>query len=244
MVELVRRDLVVRYKRSVLGIAWTMLSPLLNMIALAFVFSTVLKGGIPYYAVYLLCGLLFWSFFSQTTGHAASLTLEAAETTKKVYVPRSVFVAEAVGVGTVNVVLGLVPLALIVLFSGHPFRWTWLFLPVSLVIGMVFSAGVGLFVFTLASRFIDVKETYLVLLQVVFFLTPIVYDSSMVPGRFRWIVRLNPMTYLVEVFRAPLYNGWLPGYKTLTFSILAAVGSLVVGWLFYASRIDAYGARS
>ncbi len=242
--ELVARDIKVRYKRSVLGVAWTMLSPLLNMLAMTWVFSLVMRMDVKNFPVYFLTGSIFWAFFAGATSHAASLTIDAMEITKRVYIPRSVFVVSAVGVALVNLVLSLVPLFLIVVATGFPVHASWLFVPVSILIGALFTTGVGLIVFTMASRFVDVKETYLVMVQAWFFVTPIVYTQSMVPERYRFIVRYNPMTYLVEVFRAPLYDGWLPGPKTLAFAALAAVSALVVGWLFYSSRIEEYGCGS
>jgi ABC-2 type transport system permease protein len=242
--ELVVRDLKVRYKRSALGVAWTMLGPLLHMASLAFAFSFLMRFQIENYPVYLLAGSLFWSFFSQATGHAANLSIEALEITKRVYVPRSAFVASAVAGAALNLVLSLLPLLVIVLVTGHPVHATWLFLPVSILIGAAFTAGVSLLVFTLSMRFIDVRDTYLVLLGPWFFLTPIAYPKSILPAAAQLVVRYNPMTYLVEVFRAPLYDGWLPGSNTLLFAVLAAVSSLALGWSFYASRVESYAARS
>lgn len=241
--ELVSRDIKVRYKRSVLGVAWTMLNPLLTMLAFTLVFSAILRQPIVNYPVYFLAGSIFWTFFAQATGHAASLTLDAMEIAKRIFVPRSVFVVSAVGVALVNLLFSLVPLLLIILVTGHPLHLTWLFLPVAVLIGGFFTAGVGLLVFTMASRFIDVRDTYLVLLGPWFFITPIVYDPSIVPPQYRLFVRYNPMTYLVDLFRAPLYSGWLPGPNTLAFASLAAVLSLVAGWFFYAVKIESYGTR-
>lgn len=239
--ELVSRDIKVRYKRSVLGVAWTMLSPLLNMLALTVVFSVILKQGIKNFPVYYLTGAIFWSFFAQATSHAASLTVECMEITRRVFVPRSVFVVSAIGVGAVNFALSLVPLLLIIAVTGYPIHLSWLFLPVAMLIGAAFTTGVGLILFTLASRFVDVRETYMVLLSPWFFITPIVYTPSIVPSKYQFLVRYNPMTYLVEIFRAPLYNGWLPGSNTFAFSVFAALGSLVLGWAFYAAKNDEYG---
>ena len=100
--ELVIRDIKVRYKRSVLGILWTMLAPLLNMIALTLVFSALLKTAIENYPVYFMAGQIFWSFFSQTTTAAASQTQASNDLAKRTFIPRSVFVASAVGGGLVN----------------------------------------------------------------------------------------------------------------------------------------------
>lgn len=244
VLEIVTRDIKVRYKRSVLGIAWTMLSPLLNMLAMTWVFSLVMRMDVRNFPVYFLTGSIFWAFFGGATSHAASLTIDAMEITRRVYIPRSVFVVAAVGVALVNLVLSLVPLFFIVVLTGYPVHASWLFVPVAILIGALFTIGVGLIVFTMASRFVDVKETYLVLVQTWFFVTPIVYTPAIVPERYRFIIRYNPMTYLVEVFRAPLYDGWLPGPKTLAFASLAAVSSLVIGWLFYASHIEEYGRGS
>lgn len=242
--ELVSRDLKVRYKRSILGVGWTLLGPLLQMAALAVALSALMRAQIENYPVYFLSGALFWTFFSQATGHAANLTTDALELAKRAYLPRSAFVAAAIGGALVNLALSLAPLVLIAVATGRPPGPTWLFLPVSILVGAAFTAGVGLVVFTLACRFVDVRETYLVLLQPWFFLTPIIYPREIVPESFRVFVRFNPMTYLVEVFRAPLYDGWLPGWKTLLFSILAAAVSLVVGWWFFSSRVDDYAERS
>jgi ABC-type polysaccharide/polyol phosphate export permease len=163
---------------------------------------------------------------------------------RRIYLPRSVFVASAVGVALVNFLLSLIPLLLIIVGTGYPFHLSWFFLPVAIVLGGCFTAGIGLLVFTLASRFIDVRETYMVLLSTWFFVTPIVYTPKIVPERWMFLVRLNPLTYMVEIFRAPLYNGWLPGWKTLTFATLAALGALAAGWLFYAAKIEEYGSRN
>jgi len=243
VVELTSRDIKVRYKRSALGVAWTMLSPLMTMVVFTLVFSTFQRMPIVGFPVYYLSASLFWLFFAQVTSHVGSLTTDALEITKRIYIPRSVYVASAVGVGLTNTLLSLAPFVLIVVVTGRRVFWTWLFLPVSLLIGTLFAAGVGLVVFTLALRFVDVRDMYQAILMPWFFVTPIIYEPSFVPERWRWIIRYNPMTYLVEIFRAPLYNGWLPGPKTLAFAVLAAISSLVVGWFFYSAKVEEYGLR-
>jgi ABC-type polysaccharide/polyol phosphate export permease len=177
------------------------------------------------------------------TNHVASLAVDAGEMSKRVYVPRSVFVASAVGVGLVNLLLSLVPLLAIIVLTGHPIHLSWLILPVSLAIGTCFTAGVALSIFTLSCRFVDARETYNALLAPWFFVTPIVYTTSILPERFRLLVRLNPMTSIIEVFRAPLYDGWLPGPNALALAVAMSLAMLTLGWLFYASRIDDYAAR-
>lgn len=236
--ELVTRDIKVRYKRSVLGIFWTMLAPLLNMIALTIVFSALLKQQIANYPVYFLTGSLFWTFFAQTTSSAASQTHESNEMAKRIFIPRSVFVAAAMGVGIVNLALSLVPLLLLLVATGFPLYPTWWFLPIAVFLLLLFSAGVSFFLYTFASRFSDVREMYLVLVQTWFFLTPIVYHPSIVPPRFRLALWLNPMYFLLQTFRKPIYDGALPSFRLIAASAALGLGACLAGWIYFSRRAD------
>jgi ABC-2 type transport system permease protein len=244
VVEMAIRDIKIRYKRSVLGVFWTMLAPLLNMVALTLVFSALLKQQIENYPVYYLSGSLFWTFFAQTTSSAASQTLDANDMTKRIFIPRSVFVAAAVGVGLVNLVLSIVPMLLLLLVMGFPLHATWLFLPVSVVLLSLFTAGIGFFVFTLASRFSDVREMYLVLVQTWFFMTPVVYHPAIVPARYRFVLWLNPMYHLIQAARRPIYDGLIPEAKVLVPSAVVALAVLLTGWVYFCRHADQYAFES
>ena len=102
----------------------------------------------------------------------------------------------------------------------------------------VFTAGASLLLFTVASRFADIKEMYLVLVQTWFFLTPIVYHPSIVPPKYRFALWANPMYYLVQTFRAPIYDGVIPGAGLLLGSLALSVAVLVTGWVFFCHRRD------
>ena len=238
--ELVVRDIKVRYKRSVLGIVWTMLAPLLNMVALTLVFSTILKQQVDNYPVYFMTGAIFWAFFSQSTSSAASQTQDSNEIAKRIYIPRSVFVASAIGGGLVNLALSIVPLLLILLVTRFPVYLTWVFLPVSVVIVALFAGGVGLWLFTFASRFSDVREMYQVIVQTWFFLTPIVYHPAIVPPKFRFALWLNPLYYLVQTFRKPIYDGVLPSPALLGASSGISLAVFLSGWIYFANRAERF----
>jgi ABC-type polysaccharide/polyol phosphate export permease len=244
IVEMAIRDIKIRYKRSVLGVFWTMLAPLLNMVALTLVFSSLLKQQIANYPVYFLAGSLFWTFFAQTTSSAASQTLDANEMAKRIYIPRSVFVVSALAVGLVNLALAIIPMLLLLLVTGFPLHATWFFLPVGVVLLSLFAAGMGFFLFTLASRFSDVREMYLVLVQTWFFLTPIVYHPSIVPPRFRFALWLNPMYYLIQTVRRPIYDGLLPEAKFLVPSVAISLTVLLAGWVYFCRHADQYAFES
>jgi len=242
--ELVVRDIKVRYKRSVLGIAWTMLAPLLNMVALTLVFSTILKQQIANYPVFFMTGAIFWAFFSQTTSTAACQTQDSNEFAKRIYIPRSVFVASAIGVGLVNPALSIVPLLIILMVTHFPIYTTWFFLPVAVAIETLFAAGVGLWLFTFASRFSDVREMYVVIVQTWFFLTPIVYHPAIVPPKFRFALWLNPVYYLVQTFRKPVYDGVLPSVALVAVSSALSLVVFVSGWIYFAKRAERFAFHS
>jgi len=242
--ELVVRDIKVRYKRSVLGIVWTMLSPLLNMIVLTLVFSTILKQSIANYAIFFMTGQIYWSFFASATGYAAAQTDDANEIAKRIFVPRSVFVVSSVGVALVNLVLSMVPLGAILLVLRFPFHPTWWFVPISILLAIGFSTGVGFLIFTLASRFSDVREMYMVILNTLFFLTPIVYAPAIVPRKYRIVLWFNPHFYLIHTFRDPIYEGRLPSGYILLISVAVSVGALAVGWVYFCRNVNEFAFKN
>jgi ABC-2 type transport system permease protein len=230
---LVVRDLRVRYKRSALGLVWTMLQPLLTMTVMVVVFSTVFRFNLPNYPVYCLAGILFWNFFSQSIV-ASMVSLRAnAGILHKVPLPKEVFPIATVVSGIVNLVLALVPLGLILLVTGHPLHPSLLFLPVAILLAAVFTLGMGLLLSPLAVFFTDVVEMVGVTLSLLMYLTPIFYPMAIVPERFRFVVRFNPVRSILEVFRDPIYFGKIPPLTHLAVAFAFATAALAVGsWAF------------
>jgi len=227
-----------RYKRSVLGIAWTLLNPLLTMVVLTFVFSAAFGSSLQRYPVYLLTGIIFWQFFSQTTVQATHSLVWGSGLLKRVYMPRSIFVVAAAGSGLVNLIVSVMMLIIIMIIWRQPFFPTWWFLPLATLLLTMFTLGVGLFVSALAVQFTDVVDMYQVAIQILFWFTPIMYPKAVLPVEYAWAINANPMYHLLELFRAPLYNGWLPGPNTIAAAAGAAVMSLLMGWWFFIWRAD------
>ena len=243
VVQLVSRDIRTRYKRSVLGVAWTFLNPLLMMAVLTLVFSRVFRGDIQHYAVYLLSAQLVWIFFAQSTTQAMNSLIWGGALITKIYLPRSVFTISQVGLGVVNLLLALVPLLLIVVLSGSPITWALLWLPLPMLLIACFALGIGLLLSTLAISFPDVVEMYQVILTAWYFLTPIIYPVSALPESARWLMNFNPAYHLIEAFRAPVYGGVAPEPLTLMAGSVAAVLTLVAGWMFFTASADEIPAR-
>ncbi len=230
LVLLIARNIKNRYKRSVLGLAWTMLNPLLTMVVLALVFSNLFAPAVSHYPIYLLSGLVLWNFVAQATTAAMNDLVWHSSLLKRVYVPRAIFAVAAVGTGLVNLGLALIPLGLVALATGVPLKPAILIMPLVALLAAMFALGVGLFVSTLAVYYTDVIDTYRVILTAWLYLTPVFYPASIVPdGVARWL-QYNPMTHIVECFRAPLYRGELPEVHSLLVTLMAALISMGLGW--------------
>ena len=238
--QLVRRDIVARYKRSVLGIAWTMLQPLGMMVILSLVFSTLFQT-VKGYPAYILSGLIAWTFFSQTTSAMITQIVWGGALLKQIYLPRTSFSVAAVGTGLVNFAFSFIPLILIILLFGMPLHWSILFVPVSMLLLAAFALGVGLIISTLAIYFPDVAEMYTVVLLGWMYLTPILYPEELIPEAYRfWFFNLNPMYHLVKIFRMPLFDGQIPDTLTLAIAAGISISTLLIGWFFYSNKSDEF----
>ena len=235
--ELVRRDLRIRYRRSLLGFSWSMLQPLATMTVLHVVFSSIFKFNVANYPVYVLSGLLFWNFFSQSIVMSMNSLRMNSVLIQRLPVPKAVFPVAAIISGIINLGFALVPLIAILVATGHPLRPALLFLPIAIAIAALFTLGAGLLLSPLAVFFMDVVELVGLLLQLVMYLTPIMYPMSILPERWHWIVRFNPVRSVLEVFRDPIYYGKIPPLSHLSVAFALAAGLFLLGvWSF--SRVQ------
>jgi len=240
--QMVRRDVVTRYKRSILGIAWTMLNPLMTTLILAIVFSQVF-GAEEEYAVYVLSGLMPWTFFSQTTSASIVGLLWGGSLIHRIFMPRTVFAVSAIGTGLVNFLLSLVPLFFLILITGINLTWRVFLTPIAILFLAMFSLGVGLFLSSVAIRFADIADMYQIILTAWFYLSPIIYKEEYIPEQFNWIVKLNPMFYLINFFRAFVYDGRFPSIEEYLITGGIASISLLFGWIFFSRRADEFAYR-
>ena len=232
--NLVRRDLTVRYKRSIIGFFWTMLNPLLLMIILTVVFSTLFRfEGIKNYPTYFLSTYLVFGFFAQTTNQSMASLAWNGSLMKRVRVPKSIFAVSTTLSGLVNLCLAYVPLFLIMIVTDAPICLTVLYLPISFLLIAMFTLGVSLLLSALAVYFEDVQHMYQVATFGLMYMTPIIYPISIVPYKWLYVIRANPLTHLVKLARDPVYGCTLPGEHVILASVAAAVIALVVGWVVF-----------
>lgn len=241
--QLVSRDLKLRYKRSVLGVVWTMLNPLAMMLVLTLVFSHLFRFTIPYYSVYVLSGMVLWNLFAQSTTSAMSALVWGGPLLSRIYAPRTLFALTAVGTGLANLLISLGPLAAIMAATGVPFRPALVWILAPIILTAVFALGVALLLSTVAISFPDLVEMYQIALSAWYFLTPVLYPIAILPENSRGWLQFNPMYYLVELFRVPIYSGNAFDTRTLLVAVLISVAVLIVGWTVFTARADKIAYR-
>jgi ABC-type polysaccharide/polyol phosphate export permease len=228
---LVMRELKVRYKRSLLGMLWTMLNPLLLMIVYTVVFTTILRAALPNFSIFLLAGLLPWLYFS---------TALMQGLVRKVRVPQAVFPLSVVGSNLVNFTLSFVPLFLVMLAIRQPFTPALLFLPLAALILTLFCAGVTLLFATATVFFRDVRHLTEVALQMLLYLSPVLYDLQQLGEHHSWWfslfrleLKVNPLSYLVPLVRDPVYYGRLPSLGVVGIALACALAALLAGFAVF-----------
>ena len=242
--QMISRSIKTRYKRSALGVIWTMLNPLLTMLVLTIVFSTLFRFQIEHYPVYILSGLLAWNFFASTTNLAMGEMLWSGDLLKRIYLPKAIFVVSTTGSGLVNMGLSMVPLLIIMLITRTPITSSMLILPVSILALTIFAMGVGFILSTIVVYFQDIMPIYEVVLMMGMYATPIIYPPEIIPERFQFITKLNPVYYFVRFFQEPIFKGQIPSLETWITTFLIAIFTLIVGWYIFTRKVSEYAYRA
>ncbi|MEX0699309.1 MAG: ABC transporter permease [Acidimicrobiia bacterium] len=233
---LVTREVTVRYKRSFLGVWWTLLNPLITMIVMWLIFSEFFRfeipGNVPY-VVYLLSGILLISFFAQAVVATGSSIVNSASVLSKVYVPPEVFAISGALAAGVNFAISLTLLLVIQLILRVGIPWTALLVPIPVFCMLMFVAGVGLLVAAAAGFFFDVLDFTQVLIQILGYLTPTFYPVAIVPEQFLPIVYANPLYSYLAVFRGLVYEGAMAPAWNFGVMLGSSIVMLLVGaWVF------------
>src|SRR6266850_2015032 len=202
------RDIKVRYKQTILGAAWAIIQPLVTMLIFTYFFGKLARvptDGVPY-PIFFYTGLLLWTFFSNGVTNGANSLIGNSNLITKVYFPRLIIPSAAVGAGLLDFAIASLLLIGLLIYYGFSPAWEYLMILPLIVLTTLFSLGVGIWFSALNVRYRDVRYALPFLIQVWFFVSPIIYPSSLVPEEWRWVLSLNPLTGLVESFRASLFG--------------------------------------
>jgi len=232
--SLVSKDFKLRYRRSVLGVLWSVLNPLLTMIVLSAVFSQLFRFDIEYYPIYLILGQTLFTLMSDGTSDAMRSIIDSAPLIKKIKIEKMIFPIEKVLFALVNYALSLIAVFCVMAFFQVPVTPNVLFLPLVLVYTTAFSLGLSLLISALATFFHDVIHLWGVLVTLWIYCTPIFYPASILPDWMFQIIQFNPMYHFVEYLRDIMLYGTTPTLMENMICIGFAVVTLIVGYLVFS----------
>ena len=230
------KDFKIRYTHSLLGYAWSVLNPLMFFLIYYVVFSSFMKLDVPNYPGFLLLGVVLWNFFSEGTSNGTGSLLARAELLTKTVLPRQGMVYAALASSALTFVINLVVLMLALPLTGTKLTITAICFPLLLADLFLLTLGISLLLAPLYVRYRDVGFLWNIVLQVGFWLTPIIYLDLMVPERWRWIVWINPVGRIIGDSRRALIYGWWPGFRGLLITSAMSIAVYAFGRYVFHRR--------
>lgn len=245
--QLISRDFKVKYKRSVLGIMWSLLYPILMMAVMSIVFSNVFKFTVPgvNYLVYLMIGLTFFNYYSEASNLSMSSVVANFSLINKVYIPKYIFpLSKCLFVG-INFLLTLVPLYAVILISGSGetkchLTILHLILPYSYICLLLFTIGASLILSTVAVFLRDMFYIYGIVLTILTYMTPIMYDISIIDVRLQMILKLNPLYHYISFARSIILYNQLPSLNSFLICGGSSILFLIVGMIVFKKNQDKF----
>lgn len=230
------RDIKVRYKQTVLGVLWAILQPFILMVVFSLFFGRVVgiktDNNIPY-PIFSYTGLLFWQFFSGALGKASGSFVGNQNIIQKIYLPRLILPLSSVVVSLVDFAMAAVVFAgLLVYYHFAPTALGIILLIPSILITFLAAAGLGTFLATLNVRYRDVGQALPFLIQLLLFLTPVIYPVSLVPERFRWLIQLNPMAGVIDAMRASFLGSGDVNWESFGLAFVVSLFLFAFGYLY------------
>jgi lipopolysaccharide transport system permease protein len=232
--ELVVRDMKLRYKRSVLGIGWSLLNPLAQLLVFRFVFEHVIPMRVPQLTSFLFTGVLVWNWFQASLVFSTTTVVDNRELIKRPGFPAAILPAVTVTSYLIHFLIALPVLLVVLAVSGAGASQQLALLPLIVAVQFALTLGLAYLTATLHVGFRDTQYLLGVALQLLFFLSPVFYDSADIPERFSWLRLINPMVNLIDAYRAVLIRGQAPEAATLATLTASAAVILVVGFLVFS----------
>ncbi len=231
--QLIRQQMTLRYRRTALGYLWTLLNPLMMILIMGVVFSSLFKEDLFQFTAFLFAGMIPWNFINGVVSQSGAAYISNEGLIKKIYIPKIIFPLSIVVTLFVDTLLSFTVLLFLIIVLGGQISWAIIFVPVALILLLLFAVGVSLIVSIANVFYRDLQYILTIVMQGLFYLTPVLYIKDKMPTVLSELVSLNPLTPLIEIFRAPISYRLLPGYYTLCIAIMISFGTLAIGvWLF------------
>ncbi len=229
----VKKEIRGKYKGSWLGIIWTFLNPLLMLAVYAFVFPYILRVDVENYTIFMIVALIPWNFFTNAVISGTSCININGMILKKVYFPREIIPLSVTISQLINFLITCLIMFIFILFSGVGFSIHFLLFPVLVLIQFLLTLGINFFLSSVTVFIHDIAHFVQIAMTLGFYATPVVYLSTMLPAKFQWAMKVNPMAVLVEAYRAVLYNHTMPDIVLLTIWGVLSVVILIAGYLIF-----------
>ena len=238
--ELVSRDIKIRYRRSILGLLWTLLNPILMMTVMTIVFSNIFRSDIKNFPIYFFTGNILFSFVVESTTNALYSIVGSGNLIKKVYVPKYLFPMSKVFSSVVNLFFSFIAMMIVMIVTGVKFYVTMFLAPIVLIYVIVFSLGFGMILATLQVFFRDTAHLYTVVTLAWMYLTPVFYPESLLAGRLDFVLSVNPMVHYIRFMRKiVLYNAVPTVSENLTCFLISFV-FLIIGLIVFYRKQDKF----
>ncbi len=230
IVSMVKKELEAKYKGSALGFLWTFINPLLQLIVYTIIFSIIMRAGIEKFYLFLFVGLMPWTFFSTSVVGGSVSVISQENLIKKIYFPRQVLPITYILAAFVNMLLTFIVIFGVLLIDGWGINWgiIW-YLPVIMLVELLLAMGIGLLVSALTVYFRDLEHIFGIFMMAWMYMTPIMYTLEMVPEELRRIIKLNPMTPVIQAYQDVLYYKQEPQLETLVQAFTLGIVFLLVG---------------
>jgi lipopolysaccharide transport system permease protein len=232
--QMTKRDLLLRYKQTVMGAAWAVFMPLVNTAVFSVIFTRVapIDTGMPY-PLYAYCGLFTWNFFASSLRFAVSSLTSNPNLVTKVYFPREIFPFSSALVSLVDLAVSSLVLFAMMAWYRVPLTSAVLFLPAVLTVHILFTSGICLLLAMGNLFYRDVKYLFEIVITVWMFVTAVLYPTDMVGGRIGFLLKLNPVTPIIDGYRAVLLRGQSPFTPAFGAAAVISVGVFVIAWLLF-----------
>jgi len=240
LAAVVKRDIRKKYYKSYLGVVWTVLHPLLTAIVMTIVFSALFRRSIPNFIVYLLCGQLLFHFNSDATNVALNSMIKNSGIIRKIYIPKYMFVISDMCVSLTNLAFAFLPLVFIVIYTGAKITWLWLLIPFVLILQSLFTLGISLILAAYGVFFRDLTHLYAVLITVGHYLSALFYPISIVPQKYLFLWRLNPMYNYITILRDIIHTATMPSMDNIVIACIYSVLTLAMGCVVFNENQDKF----
>lgn len=237
---LIRRDIKKKYKGSILGILWSLINPLLQMMILTMVFSTLFNNKIENFPLYMITGRLVFEFFSTATNSGMRSIVGSASLINKVYVPKYIMTLSRVISNFIIFLISMIDLLVVMLVTGASFTVNLVYMPIYLLLLLIFTSGVSLILATVATFFRDIEHLYSVFTMLLMYLSAIFYPLDIIPTTYKPLIQLNPVLYFINGFREIIYQGVVPNYNNLFICGIIAIVSLCIGLIVFERNQDRF----